>query len=83
MLALMLENQADSPFANLRRITCRMSSHNSSPFSQDGASGKAGAVQLQLNQAMARWDHEHPQFATAREPQAGDVVTFDKGEAAP
>ena len=44
MLALMLENQADSPFANLRRITCRMSSHNSSPFSQDGASGKAGAV---------------------------------------
>ena len=44
MLALMLENQPDSPFANLRRITGRMSSHNSSPFSQDGASGKAGAV---------------------------------------
>ena len=41
----MLENQPDSPVANLRRITCRMSSHNSSPFSQDGASGKAGAVQ--------------------------------------
>ena len=45
MLALMLENQPDSPLANLRRITCRMSSHNSSLFSQDGASGKAGAVQ--------------------------------------
>ena len=42
----MLENQPDSPFANLRRITGRMSSHNSSPFSQDGASGKAGAVQI-------------------------------------
>ena len=46
MLAPMLENQPDSPVANLRRITCRMSSHNSSPFSQDGASGKAGAVQF-------------------------------------
>ena len=34
----------DLLFANLRRITGRMSSHNSSPFSQDGASGKAGAV---------------------------------------
>ena len=44
----MLENQPDSPFANLRRITCRMSSHNSSLFSQDGASGKAGAVHLDV-----------------------------------
>ena len=52
----MLENQADSPFANLRRITCRMSSHNSSPFSQDGASGKAGAVQLEVY--ALRWGIE-------------------------
>ena len=37
----------------------------------------------QLNQAMERWDHEHPQFATAREPQAGDVVTFGDGETSP
>ena len=42
MLALMLENQPNSPFPNLRRITCRMSSHNSSLFSQDGAPGKPG-----------------------------------------
>lgn len=41
----MLENQANSPVANLRRITCPRSSHNSSSFSQDGASGKPGAVQ--------------------------------------
>ena len=40
----MLENQPDSPIPNLRRITCRMSSHNSSLFSQDGASRKARAV---------------------------------------
>ena len=43
----MLENQPDSPLANLRRITCRMPSHNSSSFSQDGASKKHGAVQTQ------------------------------------
>ena len=55
MLALVLENQPDSPFANLRRITCRMSSHSSSSFSQDGTSGKAGAVQ-RFNDDMSAFD---------------------------
>ena len=55
MLALVLENQPDSPFANLRRITCRMSSHNGSSFSQDGASGKAGAVHIHTNGIESLW----------------------------
>ena len=48
MLAPMLEDRTDCRFPNLRWITCRMSSHDSSSFSQDGASGKAGAFQAGL-----------------------------------
>ena len=62
MLALMLENQPGSPFANLRQITCRMSSHNSSSFSQKGAAGKAGAVQdcLRMQAMWHRYGSDLP-----------------------
>jgi len=69
MIALVIQNQPDSPLANLRRISCRVSFHSGSSFSQVRASGKPGAVHSVLMAALLKQAAPHEsRFAAKRNP---------------